>query len=509
MKIRSISCFLLLLTGFHLSAIAQAPIVTTNSGKVRGYKEGNVSVFKAVPFAAPPVGNLRWKAPQPVPSWDGIKECTAFSASPMQPTPVPFAMWTEEFIAPPAPLSEDCLYLNIWTKAKTAKEKLPVFVWIYGGGFSSGSAACAIYDGMEYAKQGVVFVSINYRVGVFGFMAHPSLTKESGVNASGNYGLMDQFAALQWVKKNIAAFGGDPDNVTIAGQSAGSMSVNALVASPLGKGLFQKAIAQSGGLLGSRFVASLQESEKAGEQFQSIAGENDLNALRALSADSIQKLSQKRGAPRFGPALDGYVLPSDIMAAFRAGQFNQVPMMTGWVTGDGALFGNAKVSSEKFENDIKKQFNEKADALLKILPHATEAEATASTGKMNLLNFAAWPSHLLSVYDSKPVYLYEYGHVPPDKKDFPNYGAFHTSEVPFALHTIHTWKRNWRPVDLQMEKIVSSYWINFIRNGNPNGQGLSQWPVYSRTSGAIQTLTDPVQSATGQWKALFDFMDAK
>lgn len=508
MNSKYFATLLFVVAGFTISAKAQLSVVATEGGKLKGYKDGAVAIFKGVPFAAPPVGQLRWKAPQPVVPWSGVKECTAFSASPVQPTPVPFAMWTEEFIAPPEPLSEDCLYLNVWTKAKTGKEKMPVFLWIYGGGFSSGSAGCAIYDGTEYAKQGVVFVSINYRVGVFGFLAHPELTKESGVNASGNYGLMDQLAALRWVKKNIAAFGGDPNNVTIAGQSAGSMSVNSLVASPLGKGLFQKAIAQSGGLLGSRFIAPLQDAEKSGQQFQTIAKAADINSLRALTADSVQKLSQKPGAPRFSPVLDGYVLPADLMAAFRAGNFNQVPMLSGWVTGDGALFGNAKVTPDKFVADIKKQYKDKAETLLGLLPHNTAEEATASSGKLALLGFAGWPSHLLAVYDSKPVYVYEYGHVPPDKEGFPNYGAFHTSEVPFALHTIHTWKRTWRPIDFQIEKIVSSYWINFIRTGNPNGNGLPKWPVYNKNSGSIQSLTDPVKATTGEWKAIFEFMDS-
>lgn len=500
--------FLLIPVCITMAVKAQIGVVTTQAGKVKGYRQENVSIFKGIPYAAPPVASLRWKAPQPVAAWKAVKECTAFSASPMQPAPVPFAMWTEEFIAPPKPLSEDCLYLNVWTSATSKHAKQPVFVWIYGGGFSSGSAGCAIYDGAEYAKQGVVFVSINYRVGVFGFLAHPALTKESGVHASGNYGLMDQLAALQWVKKNIAAFGGDPNNVTIAGQSAGSMSVHSLVASPLGKGLFQKAIAQSGGLLGSRFIASLQDAEKSGQQFQALAQATDLNALRALSADSVQKLSQKQGAPRFGPALDGHVLPADLMAAFRSGNFNQVPMLSGWVTGDGALFGNAKVAPDKFVADIKRQYKDKAGTLLALLPHNTEEEATAASGKLALLSFAGWPSHQLAVYDSKPVYVYEYGHVPPDKEGFPNYGAFHTSEVPFALHTLHTWKRNWRPVDYKMERIVSSYWINFIRTGNPNGKELAVWNVYNKSDGFIQSLSDPISRSSFNWIAIFDFMDA-
>ena len=254
--------FLLFFISFIPICHAQFKLISTKNGKISGTKNGNVSIFKGIPFAAPPVGELRWKAPEPAKNWSGIKKCEAFSASPMQNKPAPFMCWTEEFIAPPEPLSEDCLYLNVWTAAKNSQEKRPVFVWIYGGGLSSGSAACAIYDGQEMAKKGVIFVSLNYRVGVFGFMAHPELSKESGKNASGNYGFLDQMAALRWIQQNIAAFGGNPNNVTIAGQSAGSFSVNALVASPLAKGLFHKAIAESGGMFSNRMGNNLVDAEE-------------------------------------------------------------------------------------------------------------------------------------------------------------------------------------------------------------------------------------------------------
>ncbi|GAB3529593.1 hypothetical protein GCM10027443_09200 [Pontibacter brevis] len=217
-------------------------VITTQAGKVSGVRNlsGDVVSFRGIPFAAPPVGDLRWKAPQPVKPWAGVRKADAFGPSPMQAEPAPFSMWSEEFLIPKEPISEDCLYLNVWTGARSGKEKRPVLVWIYGGGFNSGGSAVPIYDGEAMAQKGIVFVSTNYRVGPFGFFAHPELTKESGKGASGNYGLMDQIAALQWVQQNIAAFGGDPANVTIAGQSAGAMSVHALVASPLAKGLSLK-----------------------------------------------------------------------------------------------------------------------------------------------------------------------------------------------------------------------------------------------------------------------------
>ncbi|MDQ3292631.1 MAG: carboxylesterase family protein, partial [Bacteroidota bacterium] len=260
--------FYFLLT-FVSSSFKPAPatlgVVKTQSGLVSGLKNQTVdiAIYKGIPFAAPPVNELRWKAPQPVKPWAGVRRCEAFGPSPMQADPAPFSMWSAEFLIPKEPISEDCLYLNVWSGAKSANEKRPVLVWIYGGGFNSGGSAVPIYDGEAMAKKGIVFVSLNYRVGVFGFFSHPELTKESGKNASGNYGLLDQIAALQWVQKNIAEFGGDPKNVTIAGQSAGASSVVCLVASPLAKNLFHKAIAQSGGGY-TRITTTLSQAEEEG-----------------------------------------------------------------------------------------------------------------------------------------------------------------------------------------------------------------------------------------------------
>ena len=301
---------------------AQEPVIQTANGKVSGYKTGDISIFKGIPFAAPPVGELRWKAPQPVKNWTGILKCDKFSASPMQSNPKPFMMWTEEFISPPDKLNEDCLYLNVWSPAKSPNEKLPVFVWIYGGGFSSGSAACAIYDGEEMSKKGIVFVSINYRVGVLGFLAHPELTSESDNKVSGNYGLLDQVEALRWISRNIEAFGGDRKKVTIAGQSAGSMSVCSLVASPLTKGLFRGAIAQSGGILTNFMNRNFNDAEKAGLAFMEKMKAANISDLRKKSA---AELIAAGGS--FSPVSDGYMIPKDVFAAFKASQYNDVNMI--------------------------------------------------------------------------------------------------------------------------------------------------------------------------------------
>ena len=504
-------CKIILFIGLMLFSpltkiLAQSTQVQTKYGKIEGLKEDNILIYKGIPFAAPPLGNLRWKDPQAPASWKEVKKCVAFSASPIQSTPVPFSCWSKEFIAPPAPLSEDCLYLNIWTGASSAKEKRPVFVWIYGGGFGSGSAACDIYDGKEYAKKGIVFVSINYRVGAIGFMAHPELTKE-GKGSSGNYGLLDQVAALKWVNENISAFGGDPANVTIAGQSAGSMSVNALIATPFAKGLFQRAIAESGGILGGLTLSSLAEGEKAGIALQNKLGSISIEAMRALPADSILHLSQNMGNLRFSPILDGRFLPIDLTKAFSEGKFNQVDFMSGWVSGDGALFGSQKPTKEEFIKLMNDRYGKKAEKLLTLLPHENSEQVSASLVRLNLISFAVISPYRLSKYNSKPSYIYEFTHVPVDKPGFPNYGAFHTSEVPYALHTLHLWDRPWQPLDLSIENKMSSYWINFIRSGNPNGPDLPNWE--SNHAGFALEIGDTIQEKNNLYKEIVDVLSSE
>ncbi len=485
-----------------LKLSAQLDVIQTENGLVSGYKSGDISIFKGIPFAAPPVGDLRWKAPQPVKNWTGVLKCDKFSASPMQRKPVPFMMWTEEFITPPEKLSEDCLYLNIWTPAKSVKEKLSVFVWIYGGGFSSGSAACAVYDGEEMSKKGVVFVSINYRVGVLGFLAHPELSRESENKISGNYGLLDMVVALTWIKKNIESFGGDPLKVTIAGQSAGSMSVCVLVASPLARGLFRGAIAESGGILGSRLNRNFSEAEKAGLTFMDKMKAANIAELRNKSAEELID-----AGGNFGLVADGYVIPNDVFAAFKDDQFNDVFMMAGWVTGDGSLMGTQTMTPEKYKQQAVEKYGDKAEEYMKIFPGSSSDQVASSLKELSLMQFVALPAHLWAGFSKSKAYIYQFGHVPVDKPGFPNYGAFHTSEVPFALHTLHLWKRPWREVDFAVEKTMSDYWVNFVKTGNPNGEGLSEWSVYDKSSGNIMEFGDKSKLSPGLHKGEFDFLE--
>ncbi|MDB5122545.1 MAG: esterase [Mucilaginibacter sp.] len=460
-----------------------AAIVRVEGGLISGEKSklSDVMSFKGIPFAAPPVGELRWKAPQPVKPWSGVKTCNAFGPSPMQSKPVPFMVYTREFLIPEEPISEDCLYLNVWAKPRAAVKK-PVFVWIYGGGFSSGGTAVPIYDGEAMAKKGIIFVSINYRVGVFGFMAHPELTKESPYNASGNYGLLDQIAALRWVKKNIAAFGGDPDNVTIAGQSAGSMSVNCLVASPLAKGLFNKAIAESGSLMVANPMlknSDLQGAEQQGIKLANSAHAASLKELRALPAAELLKL---RGI--FAPIVDGYVLPEPVPQIFAEGKENRVPLLIGWNADEAFVSGFKK--KDEFIKQAKEQYGADADEFFKYYPAGTDEEAARSQIKLSRDMMFAISGYKWACVQSAqaklPVYVYYFARKLPATPDYVKYGAFHTGEVAYVMDDLKFLNRPWEPADFELANLMSSYWANFIKTGNPNGNSLAPWPAYNSTS---------------------------
>ncbi|MCX6215862.1 carboxylesterase family protein [Spirosoma sp.] len=460
--------------------------VTVAGGQISGTVNttGDVRIFKGIPFAAPPVGDRRWKAPQPVIPWSGVRKCDAFGSSPVQGSPNPFGPWSAEFLIPKEPISEDCLYLNVWTGAKSATEKKPVLVWIYGGGFNSGGAGVPIYDGEATAKKGVIFVSINYRVGPFGFFSHPELTKESGRNASGNYGLMDQIAALQWVKQNIARFGGDPANVTIAGQSAGSMSVNALVASPLAKNLFTKAIAESGANF-SRPTTTLSQAEEAGMKMAQSMGASSLAELRAKPADEILKKGQGRGL-----VIDGYVLPQPIAAIFAAGQQNDVQLLTGWNEDEGMAFGPPK-NADAYRKQLNEQYGANTETFLRFYPAGTDTEAASSQVKVSrdmAFGTQNYKWAMLQSQQGRTAYVYRFARKVPATGEYARYGAFHTGEVAYAydnLKFIDQTLRPLEPADAQLAKEMSAYWVNFIKRGNPNGKGLPDWPVYSTTNKQI------------------------
>lgn len=463
-----------------INAIAFAqPITQTKNGPVAGTKsaDGKVAIYRGIPFAAAPVGALRWKAPMPAANWKEPLDCTKFGASAIQPPPAPFFVWSEEFLIPKAPISEDCLYLNVWSPAVAdAKQKLPVIVWIHGGGFTSGGSSCPIYDGEGLARKGVVFVSINYRLGIFGFLAHPELSRESGKNASGNYALLDMIAALKWVQENIAAFGGDPDRVTIAGQSAGSFAVNSLMASPLTKGLFHRAIGQSGGMFGDRAL-SLPAASLQGIELVKKLNRYSIADLRSLPADTLLKYGGG-----FSPVIDSHVLPSDVYTIFSEGKHNDVPLLTGYNRDEGFIFGPI-MTAEQFRADAKNKYGELAEEFLKAFPATDDAVAKQSQKNLSRDQLFAWQGYtwakLQAEKGKQKAWLYRFDRMPPGRPDLAEHGAFHSAEIAYALHSLPTWNRPWEKFDQQLSEQMSSYWVNFAATGDPNGKGLPKWEPFN------------------------------
>lgn len=490
--------------------------VRTRDGLISGIasKDGKVHIFRGIPFAAPPVGALRWRAPEPVTPWSGIRKCDSFGPSPMQDKPTPIWQFTSEFLIPEKPISEDCLYLNVWSAAKNTGERRPVLVYIFGGGFISGGSAVPIYDGESIAAKGVVFVSINYRVGIFGFFSHPGLTAESGHNASGNYGLLDQIAALRWVNENIAAFGGDPSNVTIAGQSAGSMSVNYLITSPLAKGLFTKAIAESGAAIlnvpGFIQTHTLQQAEEEGSKVAAQLHASDVSALRAIPASELLKVYTPRA-----PIIDGYVLPAEPADIIRAHHNNPVSLLTGWTEDDWYL--GQPENAEQFRKHIEQQFGSKGDSALMFYPASDDATALTSQERLTrdmlfgIQNYS-W-ANLQS--QSGRVYVYRFRRRPPANADFVKYGAFHGADIVYAYDNLAYFNRPLETVDYQLAATMSSYWANFARTGDPNNSGganspntaaLPSWPAYTFPGAATMILDESPHSAPLPDQAALEFL---
>jgi para-nitrobenzyl esterase len=475
---------------FMPSADAQVREVAVTGGRVAGVVTNGIVSFKGIPFAAPPVGPLRWKAPQPVKPWTGVKEASAFGPSCMQDP-----NFAKLFGAPPA-IGEDCLYLNVWTPAKAAGDSLPVMVWIYGGGFVGGMTSVPAYDGTRLAEKGVVLVSVAYRLGVFGFLAHPELSRESG-KGSGNYGLQDQIDGLQWVKANIAKFGGDPTRVTIFGESAGGIAVSMLAASPAAKGLFQRAISESGGSFGPpRFanegglnVPPLKVAEAAGQSFLAKVGASDLKAAREVPAEKLQTALGPGLQGGFWPVFDGDVLPGDQYELYQAKRFNDTPVLIGTNSDEGGLFARPGMTPALFESQIREGYGKHADAILAAYPHATDAEA-AKAGKdifrESVFAWHTWAWALLQAQNGKgKAYVYYFDHRTPQSPT----GAGHGAEIGYVFKNLGGpgggvlgLAGPLRPEDVAMSDLVSSYWVNFAKNGDPNGPGLPAWPAFASTA---------------------------
>jgi len=483
------------------AAHASNPLqIKTDNGKVEGSltTDGKVRAFKGIPFAAPPVGNLRWQPPQPAAKWKGVRLAKDFGDHCLQTGGYPDMVFHD-----PGP-GEDCLTLNVWTPADAKPGSLPVMVWIYGGGFNTGGTSENRQDGQFLAHRNVIVVSMNYRLGIFGFFAHPELTAESTHHASGNYGLMDQTAAITWVKRNIAAFGGDPNNITIFGESAGSFAVSAQMASPLAKDLFQKAIGESGGAFysaGLGFEPREVREQRDAKFAETVLHASTLADLRKLSADDILTAVTAKTTPpppRFGPDVDGWFLPDSVPNIYAAGKQAHIPLIAGWNADEmrgAVIFANPKVTADSFTAQAKAEFGENAGKFLALYPASNDAEAQASAGDYasdRFITFSTWRWLEAQVQTGNaPVYRYLFDLGSPGDTNHPAaLGAFHSDDIEYVFGTLDSRPGAvWRPEDLKLSEQIGTYWTNFAHTGDPSGVAsspipdLPRWPTYNAATG--------------------------
>lgn len=494
---------------------AVVPRVTTTTGVVSGLTaESGVRMFRGIPFAAPPVGSLRWRPPQPAARWNGVRDATRFAAQCMQ------GRIYDDMMFRNSATSEDCLYLNVWTPRGMEGRRLPVLVYIYGGGFQAGDGSEFRYDGESMATRGIVVVTMNYRLGVFGFLAHPELTAESPNKASGNYGLMDQWAALHWVHDNIAAFGGDPAQVTIAGESAGSFSVSAQMVSPLARGLFARAIGESGAFMSA---TPREGAEANGVAFGKLVRASTLAELRALSAwELLIATSGRPGVPSFWPIVDGWFIPESPAAIYAAGRQARVPLLAGWNSQEGSwrAYLRTTPTSDSARGVFTRLYGERAGDAMRVYPIATDAQAEQSLTDLSgdqFIGYSTWAwleAHAKT--SGQPIYRYYYAHprpAPSDAKpgDVIPKGAVHSAEIEYAmgnLATNHVYP--WTADDHAVSATMQAYFANFIKTGDPNAVGLPRWPTGGVDAGgvAMRMRIDVVPKAEEEPRGRYLFLES-
>jgi para-nitrobenzyl esterase len=480
-----------------LNGVVCAEPVKIESGMVQGTIEDGLYVYRGIPYAAPPLGDLRWRAPQTAPKWQGVLAANAFGRACIQSNPAIANL--------PAP-SEDCLYLNIWTPIKHAEKRLPVMVWIHGGGFIAGATAEQLYHGEHIAKKGVIVVTIGYRLGILGFLAHPDLNAENDRHVSGNYGLLDMIAALRWVQRNISAFGGDPKRVTIFGESAGGIAVSMLCASPLAKELFHGAISQSGGSFGpvragggpGENVQSLADGERAGETWALKAGVSNLSEMRRLPPDKLVTAGPGGGVA--WPIMDGWIVPDDQYKLYQAGRYNDTPTLVGYNSDEGATFPGAR-APEAYVESVRQRYGSFAQKLLALYPagEGTLAKTARDLQRDTAFGWHTWTwCRLQSKTGKSKAFLYYFDHHPEYPAGSPKagFGAAHSDEMPLVFQQFGLPGRpTANASDQAMSEIITIYWTNFAKSGDPNGAGLPIWPAYSNAKPqAMHFLADTAQA---------------
>jgi para-nitrobenzyl esterase len=466
--------------------IASAAPVKTEGGLVEGTVADGLTVYKGIPFAAPPVGDLRWRPPEAAPKWQGVRKAGQFAPGCVQSMGGP----------PPSGVSEDCLYLNVWTPAKSPTERVPVLVWIYGGGFNGGATSIPDYSGEKLAKRGVVLVSIAYRVGILGFYAHPELSAESPRHVSGNYGLLDTIAGLQWIQRNIAAFGGDPKRVTIFGESAGGIAVSMLCASPLAQGLFHGAISQSGGSFGptghtpspGENMRPLADAEGSGVEFAKAAGAPSLRDLRALPAEKLLEAGRRQRGMAW-PIVDGWVIPDDQYKLYEAGRFNDTAILVGYNSDEGASFSHDRTPADYIAG-VKKRYGPFADRLLAAYPAAADSVPKTARDLMrdSAFGWHTWVwARLQSQHGKGKVYSYYFDQHPEYPAGSPQegHGSPHGADVVYVFEHLNGIHRPVTPEDWRISDAMAAYWTNFAKHGDPNGKGLPEWPAFSDSNPVV------------------------
>jgi para-nitrobenzyl esterase len=485
---------------------AGEPIVATRDGAVRGepIADGKVDAFLGLPYAAPPVGPLRWRSPQPEAAWRGVRDASRFGPHCLQ-----THVFDDMVFSDGAP-SEDCLYLNVYRPAHARPgARLPVMVWIHGGGYMGGAASEPRHWGSALPREGVVLVTLNYRLGVFGFLALPELTREAG--GSGAYGLEDMVAALRWVKDDIAAFGGDPANVTLFGESAGSFAVSTLMASPEAKGLFQKAIGESGGAFGFYAPQPLATQEKFGTAIVERLGGGALDTLRALPAEDLLARYAKAGSPRFTPAIDGRVLVESVADAYAAGRQAHIPLLAGWNRDEIPMGLEKPTTASSWQAAAKTRYGDRADAFLTLFPGGSDAQAqrsatdAASDGFIICQTWDWIEAHRRT--GGAPIWRYQLDLAAPPSRFHPIEAAFHSDDIEYVFGVLDSRPgAHWREVDRKLSDEMMRYWTNFARTGDPNGPGLPRWPQFG-ASGRVQRLDAITASAPDDRAAACGFLE--
>ena len=489
------------------ATVTDQPTVTAPAGAVRGRAEGPILAFKGIPYAAPPTGQNRWRPPLPIPQWTGVKDAGAYGPACIQPTPGAPHLYSDDLGA----TSEDCLTLNVWTGSTGGKA--PVIVWIHGGSLVAGSSKERLYDGARLAADGVVVVSINYRLGVLGYLAHPELSAESPAGLSGNYGLMDQIAALQWVRQNIEAFGGDPNNVTIAGESAGGLSVIYLMASPLARGLFSKAIAQSAYMISTpelkeaRFGAPSAES--AGLTLALRMQAPSLRVLRGLDPQTLTDQAARAGFAPFG-AVDGIVLPRQLVDVFDRGEQAPVPILAGFNSGEirslRMLAPPAPASAAEYERLIRERYGDLADEFLRLYPSSDMDESILAASRDALYGWTAERLTRSQTAAGHAAFLYLFDHGYP-AADEAGLHAFHASELPYTFGNLQRTPPRWpripsTPAESRLSDMMVGYWTSFARTGQPRASGAPMWAPYDG-DGAYMVFRDTPAPATGLMPGMY------